>query len=87
MITSNNPYKLNKINKTDSIETKIKIFNNNIFKNNINNINIIIEKIKINEGIINSAKMNYIFIEHKNDTGEIINIKYGNNKYNCIIME
>jgi hypothetical protein len=81
MITSENFHKIKKIDGTKTIKTDI----DNI--DNINNINILIEQIKNNEGIINSAKMNYIFIEHKNDTGEIINIKYGKNKYNCIIME
>jgi len=78
MITFDDFRKIKKNGSTKTINTNI---------NNINNINTIIEQIKNNEGIINSAKMNYIFIEYKNDTGEIINIKYGNDKYNCIIME
>jgi hypothetical protein len=84
MITFDDSRKIKKIGSTKTIKTDIDNIDN---IDNINNINILIEQIKNNEGIINSAKMNYIFIEHKNDTGEIINIKYGNNKYNCIIME
>jgi hypothetical protein len=84
IITFDDYRKIKKIGSTETIKTGINIFDN---IDNINNINILIEQIKNNEDIINSAKMNYIFIEHKNDTGEIVNIKYGNNKYNCIIMK
>jgi hypothetical protein len=87
MITSDNFHIIKIIDDKKTIKTNINIFDNIDNIDNINNINILIEQIKNNEGIINSAKMNYIFIEHKNNNGEIINIKYGNNKYNCIIME
>jgi len=81
MITSEKPNNIKNISTEHNYYIKTNVFKNNNFNDNIN---IIISIIKTTFGIVSSAKMNYIFIEHKNEGGGIVKIKYGNNKHQCI---